>query len=223
MTGLCSARTTKVFVAGLGVVLWGLALWQGIDSTTRLYGAVDQNVAATDDAETLRTVAATAESIDGWLWAPQARIRAGLLYFRLSMSGRPDGVPDRVALDKAVVDLGEGLARAPADAKAWMALAQAQLATGNLEMGKQAFRTSLLIALYDPSLLFWRCQLGLGLWPLLGEDDQRLVASQLRFAWARQSTELLALAQGGNNAAVIAAALDQDPAERDAFEKAFRH
>jgi hypothetical protein len=162
------------------------------------------------------------EGVDAWFGDPHAEIRAGLLRLRLSFPSRSDLLPDPFALSRSIADLESGLARAPADAKGWLALAHAQLSVGDLVRGKRAFRTSLLMALYDPTLMVWRCQLGLGLWPMLDTDDRQLVANQLRMAWTRQPAELMGLAKGGNNAAVIAAALDQDPVERAAFEKALK-
>ncbi|PKU24452.1 hypothetical protein CWS72_11430 [Telmatospirillum siberiense] len=204
----------------------GLALWQGIDSALRLYGGTDIDLSR-EEGPAARTVlerdAAYLEMIDDWLGDPQARIRAGLLQFRLSLSTGPDIVLERRrALAKAIDDLRDGLARAPADARAWTALAHALLATGELEKGKLAFRTALLTAFYEPTLTLWRCQLGLGLWPLLDDADRRLVANQVRWAWTSQPADLVGLAKIANHAVVIAAVLDQDPAEKKAFEKALR-
>jgi hypothetical protein len=102
-----------------------------------------------------------------------------------------------------------------------MALAHAQLALGDLANGKLAFRAGILMAPNDTHLIFWRCQLGLGLWAMLDDNDRQLVASQLRMAWLRQPVELVGLAKSRNNVApIIATALAEDSEQKSAFEKA---
>lgn len=211
--------SVKGYVATLAVLLLGLSLWMGGNALLHLYGEADREITSMDSPRAL-IVASMLESFDDWFGDPQARIRAGLLHFRLSLPGGSGFSPDAVALQRSIADLRDGLARAPADARAWTALAQAELSAGDLSKGKRAFRMALLTALFDPSLTLRRCQLGLALWTVLDREERELVASQLREAWSRQPDALLGLAKFARNADVIFAALEKDEGQRAAFEKA---
>ncbi len=160
------------------------------------------------------------EKIDGWLGDPRARIRAGILHLRLGLTPDSGAVLHGTELADAVGDLDAGLARAPGDAFAWAALAEAQLTLGNLDLARRALRASMLFAGDEPGLTLWRSALGLQLLLVLSEDDRALWANQVRLAWDQNPSAILAIAREGNSASALKNALTTDPVRLDAFEKA---
>lgn len=159
------------------------------------------------------------EGVDRWVGDPRARIRAGILRLRRA-ADQPDAAAAAERLH-GIADLTSGLARFPASAVGWTALAQAQLAVGNLAAATAAFKASILIDDHDPQLSLWRCGLGLMLWNALGADDRRLWTDQVRETWKTDPAGLVALAhQSGGYATPIRLALILDPNQLAAFDRA---
>lgn len=218
-----SFSPVKLYIASLAILLMFVSGWQGGASILRLYGHADRD-GLTMDAPQLLTAISSLQRSDDWFWDPNARTRAGLLEFQLSLNSRSGTLPNAGNLDNAIEDILSGLVRAPADAWAWTMLARAELIAGNFSMGVRVFREALLAALYEPSLTVWRSQLGVALWPMLSNEDRNLVASQIRMAWTRHPQDVLALAKASaDNIARISSALDQDFRQRVAFEEALKH
>jgi hypothetical protein len=165
-------RKTTIIPAVLALLLLALGLPQTIDSVLWLVtgDSPDELAKESPASPGLATKnAALLERAGAWFGDPKARIRAGVL--RLRLIGAPGSTQiDQTELARAIDDVVAGLAQAPADAFAWAALAQAEIAAGNRSGAKRAFITSLLVADHDPDLSLWRCELGLRLWPLLDDD-----------------------------------------------------
>jgi hypothetical protein len=212
---------TRIIPAGLALLLLALGLSQTADSVFWLMTGDSPDQLGKESPASPDLAAKNAvllERADAWFGDPKARIRAGIL--RLRLLGAPGVIQiNPMELARATDDIAAGLARAPANAFAWAALAQAEIAAGNGAGAKRAFTTSLLVADHDPDLSLWRCELGLRLWPLLDGDDRDMWNDQVRLAWDRQRTGLLSLAR--RDAAFIPPiriALTSEPAQLAAFE-----
>ncbi len=210
---------------GLAIALLALGVPQFRDALGRL-DAGDWPMSIPLDQPALRQQAAAAarrlESLDVALDDAGAEAEAGMLNFRLSFA--PDGVPPDAAerIRQAIVDLTGALRRAPANSLAWTTLAHAYQSAGDGARARDAWRESLLLAYHDPSLSLWRCQLGLGLWPLLDDGDRRLWQEQVVSAWHADPDGVVTLAMSGAGLPQITSALADDPAELAAFDQALR-
>lgn len=181
-------------------------------------------LAASDDAHpaspaAARVDAAWLEGIDSWWHDPFARIRAATLRFQATASG---GNPDPAEIEHAIDDFQSGLARAPADAQAWLLLALARYQDRDPEGARVALRSSILIAPYDPALLLARAEIGLKLETTLDADDRQLVSEQIRMASDHQFAGLLALAQRSDDVTPILNALHGDPDRAAALTAALK-
>ena len=220
MTFLVRQPAERLVLAGIAAILLILGLPQATESALRLAGGLDEDPPAslTDRVRpALARQTAQLERLDEEFGDPQARIRAGILRLRLAV--QPDGTLDADSVGPAAGDLRQGLARAPANALAWMVLAYAELALGDAGLARKALSLSLSAAPHDPAVTLSRCQVGLVLWPSLAEEERKRVASQISQAWILQPDAVLELARGGYRA-LISDALTTDPERQAAYEKA---
>lgn len=156
---------------------------------------------------------------DYWTDDPADRIEAGLIE-RRAVLVITDG-PEVAKLTQAADDLANGLARAPANALAWSELAVAHLATGNIEQSLLAWRSSIEMADYDPSLNLWRVEIGLQLWLDLNAEDRRLLLGQIIFSWDQDRDRLVNFTRKNKfAAAIVREALDSDAKRLSAYDKA---
>ncbi len=175
---------SKALPVALALLLLALGIPQTVDSVLWLMtgDAPDrlgkESPASPDEAA---ANAALLEKADAWIGDPKARIRAGILRYRLAI-GSGDAI-DQDQLKRALNDLTDGLARSPANAYAWAALSQTLIVSGDRLKAKRALATSMLIDNADPEISLWRCDLGLLLWDVLDEDDRRMWNGQVRLAW----------------------------------------
>lgn len=179
---------------------------------------------ASDDARPVSPAmasvdAARLEGIDGWWRDPFARIRAATLRFQATATA---GNPDPAEIKHAIDDFQSGLARAPADAQAWLLLALARYQDRDPEGARLALRSSILIAPYDPALLLARAEIGLKLGATLEPDDRQLVSEQIRMAADHQFAGLVTLAQRSDDVTPILNALDGDPDRAAALAAALK-
>jgi hypothetical protein len=215
----------KILPVALALGLLALGIPQTGDSVLWLMtgDTPDQPGAASPDsvAEVTRN-AALLEHADDWFGDPKARIRAGILLMRIATTN-PDGTAAVSApeLDRAQNDLTNGLARAPANAIGWTALAQANLAAGDRPRAQAALSTSLLLDNYDPELSLWRCALGIALWSNLDTDERRMWNDQVNMAWRTQPREVVTMARqnGGINTLLIRLALLSDRTQLSEFDR----
>lgn len=218
---------SKIMAAGVGALLVAVGARGFAASSMYLYGDAEATApasigSAAGGGPAAKGVAAL-EAVDARFNDPSARIRAGLLQYRLSYTLRKGGLPDQSRLVQAASDLGEGLARAPADARAWTTLAQCRFVLGDIPGGRLALRTALWLGPNDSSLLLWRSQIGLAVWALLDDEERELVSTQIRLAWQREPDDLVAVAKSRGMSAIIASTLSVDPEQKSAFEAALVH
>lgn len=198
----------------------GSILWLMTGDTPDQLGA-----ASPDSVAKAARNAALLERADTWFGDPKARIRAGILLLRIATTN-PDGTANisKPELDRALNDLRNGLARAPANALGWTALAQASLAAGDRPGARSALTTSLLIDDYDPDLSLWRCTLGLALWSDFNEDDRRMWNDQVNMAWHKHPEDVVALAhQNYGYVLLIRSSMLSDRTQLSEFDNYFKN
>lgn len=201
----------NLFLVVLAAGLLGLGVPRAIDSAMQLAAGSDQDLSQIENLQDPAAQIAHAmelESVDNWFHDPDASIRAGTIQLLLATSA---GTSDPAQVDSAITDLEVGLARAPADPKAWMLLALARYQTNDIEGTRLALRSSILVAPYDPTLLLARASLGLKLVSTLEADDWQLVSQQIRMAADHQFDALVKLAQASDDPTPIMTALAGDP------------
>ena len=204
----------------VGIAVLGVPM--AADSIVRLYAGVQQDRPPVNDPRALVGIAADArqmELLDDRFDDARARIEAGLLQLRVAIGTAP-GPLDPESLTRAVDNLDRGLARAPADARAWTALAYALTSFGDRAKAAKSLGMALYLSQYDPTLTVPWCELGLELWPDLSPDDQRKVARQIQVAWSGHRKEVIAMARASNFTPLISASLAENPAERADFDQA---
>jgi hypothetical protein len=211
----------------IAVALLWLGIPQAAGAIVRLYCGGDAITSAplAEPAGT-RAVAAILDRTDERLGDPQARLSAGIARVFVAFAAGAGQRLDREELARAITDLVDGLTRAPANAVAWAALAHAQLALGDEEKARQAFRMSLLLASYEPRLALWRSEIGLELLDKLDDGERCLWSQQVRIAWDHSwdgsRAELLALARKPIFAMGLRAGLASDPRRLSNFEQVLR-
>lgn len=206
-------------------MLLGLGIPQTIDSFLVLYARSLVNIDEPGPLPPSATAEAAANllrSADRWTGDPDARIEAGIIERRLAAraTNQAEGA---ASLEAATKDLSSGLGRAPANSRGWAELAVANLGLAKVALSLAAWRSSILMANYDPALNFWRAQIGTDLWLALAPDDRRLLASQLRFSWDHDRDKLISFAKQSSIATQATLfALGSDPSRLAAFNKALQ-
>jgi hypothetical protein len=208
---------------GLAVTLLGLGVPQTIASVMRLYAVLDDAPATSRTAAWLAAVepkAALLERTDAWFGDPDARVRAGVLELQLAFPEEADGTPVPDHLKRAIDDLTEGLAQAPANGMAWALLAEARLAAGDAGPARQALRTSWLMAGFAPYLAVTRAEVGLRLLGELDPDDRRNLDSDIQAACKYTPDQLARMSKKGRFVPVVLMALLDQPGALTEFAKA---
>lgn len=209
--------------AALSLSLFGLAIPQTGAAFQSLYaGDIGDFAGAAGHASPSEALAAARrlEAVDGRFDDSWARLRAASLRLFLAYGG--SGPPDRARLQRAVAELTEALARAPAaDPVSWAALAQGRLALGERDAARRALHISMRLSSYDPRLSLWRTELGLPMIAALDPGDRQLWALQARLAWRAARSAMVALARRDPAAmALLSEALGPDPRLLRDFEEA---
>lgn len=199
-------------------ILAAALLILGIPQIPRTAGRLAAGFDRKDDLKPseLRGAAEQAERLARDLADPQGSLRGGLLRLKIGLPST--GPADEEALKKAAADLEQGLARVPADAQAWAALAHADLALSRPEAAAKALSAGLFASHADPYLNPSWCVLGVALWPVLGEPDQARIATEIRWAWRDHRPLILTLAStDAHYSSVLRASLDES--ERAEFDR----
>lgn len=213
------ARRLSLALAA-GLLLWGVP--QTAASLLRVYADAWAAPASFETTEARASALWRVRMLKtaSWFGDPKALVDAGVLELRLALAPKEGSPPDDGELGRAASDLAAGLARRPADAMGWAALAHARLALAEGKKAAAAFKTAVLLDPYGRALVPWRSELGLRLWWMLDGDGRRLLYEQLAALWDQEPKTLLALARRREYATVITIALAQDPRKLIAFEKA---
>ena len=214
--------TGRMIAGVLAIGLLVLGVPQTVDFLLRLYSGVPEVIDGTADLRSGLEAAANEallKEADNWMGDASARIGAGILERRLAF--RADGRVDVAGLTLARQDIENGLARAPANALAWAELAMAELGLGDLVNAREAWRTSILLASYEPSLNLWRAQIGFQLSSGLAGDDWELLDEQINFSWDQNSQQLVSMAKSDPfTARIIRDAIAADPERLSDYDRA---
>lgn len=216
MTPLSAARLHYAVTVGFAILLLVLGLPQAIDSVLRLYAGGDASGAAAV------STAGSLHLVDRWFEDPGARIIAGVRELSAARAASLAS-PDFDLLSRASDDLASGLAREPASALGWTALAETRIDQGDTAGAVDALHASLLVASYDQSLSLWRSELGFDLWTQLDADDRPRILEQVRVAFDTDPNGLVALARRyPATMIIIRLALFDEPEPGRQFEEFLR-
>ncbi len=119
---------------------------------------------------------------DAW-WANSVdSFNAGVLEAQLASDIRDQAKRERL-LNSSAGALNRSIEVAPANAAAWTWLSYVHLLkAGPTRSGIEALRMSIELARFDPSLVILRCEIGLSVYGLLGEEDRKQLSDQLTIA-----------------------------------------
>ncbi len=108
--------------------------------------------------------------------------------------------------------------RVPGDGAAWAGLASAELAKGDAGRAAEALRVSILAAPWSPSLVAWRCGLGIDLFRKLDDEGRELMKGQFRLQAQRSVAALVKTVTARNAVRIARILLATSPDELIAFE-----
>lgn len=119
---------------------------------------------------------------------------------------------------RAAAALREYVARVPGDGAAWAGLASAELARGDTERGAEALEASILATPWSPSLVAWRCGLGIDLFRSLDDEGRDLMKGQFRLQAQRSVAALVKTVRERGGARIARILLATSPDELIKFE-----
>lgn len=203
-------------LAGAGLCGFGLA--RSIAAFDQLRaGAVVYRLSDGDAMPTpaeLQAAIADLAAADGW-WREAAN---PLNIAILDLAAGEEG--ERAGNAEAPEQIRQSLLRRPGDATAWAWLADARLRNGARREAAAALSMSIELARFEPALLPWRAQMGLAMAPDLTAAQWRETADQLRLLGRASIDSLVAVARAVKKPALVAMALEDDPATRQRFIEA---
>jgi hypothetical protein len=171
----------------------------------------------------LKTAILRIDEADRWWEEPDNSFESGVLLMRLAAPASGRGAYDRELLKEAQRRFERSLAEAPANAKAWAALADARrLDSGPSVAAAAALKMSMQLARYEPTLLAWRCEMGLALYPVLDDDAKAELDGQIRFLGHRSLGDLVRVARASGRIGVAITALIRDRETLSRFERELR-
>ena len=172
------------------------------------------------DVEQLRTLIDAQQNAAFWLSDGRVLTDLGLGTLLLSESLPKDDPEAAQSLQRAIVALEEGVARAPANPYAWSRLAYARaMAEGWSPRAVAALRLALITAPYEPRLLWARLRMTMLAWMQMASEDREVVFQQVRWAWESNPAELVRLAVEAKQVNLVRAALLRSPEESLRFEE----
>ena len=126
---------------------------------------------------------------------------------------------DRAALiAQAAADFRAYVSRVPGDGAAWAGLASAELARGDGRRAADAFVASILATPWSPSLVAWRCGLGIDLFNRLDDEGRELLKGQFRLEAQRSVASLVRIVTARNALRTARILLASSPDELQKFE-----
>ena len=151
---------------------------------------------------------------------PTAGAQRDLAYALLALADSParSAADRQILLDRSVVEFRRYVGRVPGDGRAWAGLASAELARGNAKSAEAALKASILTSPWSPSLVAWRCQLGVDLVRELDDEGRDLVRSQLRLQADRSIAVLVDIVTRREAVHAARILLASSPDELIAFE-----
>ncbi|HVM77670.1 MAG TPA: hypothetical protein VMU06_01535 [Stellaceae bacterium] len=151
-------------------------------------------------------------------WSDSERID---LAFALLSAADGASIPesDRAALiSRAAEEFRAYVSRVPGDGAAWAGLASAELARGDGRRAAAALEASILATPWSPSLVTWRCGLGIDLFHRLDEEGRELMKGQFRLEAQRSVSSLVRIVTARGAARIARILLASSPDELLRFE-----
>lgn len=156
----------------------------------------------------------------GWVELPEARIQLGETLYLMARRAAEFGVDEGAALREARRQLQLGLAQAPANARAWLWLADASQALDDPEAAARAVRLSLLAAPRDVNVAPARAGLAFALWDRLADDARAIAAGDARRAlWYGEGAGLVAQAEEAGRLELLRELVAGDPVSMERLAK----
>jgi len=225
-----TAPSGTLVVAAIAM-LAGLALCcLGVGQTTaalveRRAGIIDLDAAigAARSPQDTQAAIARLEQADFWWNDPGNSFKQGVLLMRLVLHPRGDGF-DHDLLKAAETRFARSLAGDPADARTWAALANVRLLDrGSSPAAADALALSMELARFEPSLLAWRCEMGLAMVDGLDAGRKAALAEQIRMLERYSVSDLVRIARASGRIAAVIAALGNDNSALRRFQDALRY
>jgi hypothetical protein len=222
------SRLSSVFVGnlllaiGLVVIGWpsSLAAFRRAPIEALLSAVRTGNVAAPAETDLLvQHLVAAGET------SPAAYDELAFVF--LLAAGRKDADASwRAAqLDKAVAAFRNYLANVPGDALAWAGLSDALFSQDRRVDAMRALKMSMVTAPRSPSLLLWRCRIGLDLFYILDSEGRDLLEQQFALTMEKSPMAVVELAARHDSVPIVRSLLEDDPAALARFDEllATRH
>lgn len=136
-----------------------------------------------------------------------------LAFTMLLETTRPDEdmAGRQVRLARAVAEFRDYLCNVPGDSRAWAGLTAALVAQGQRLEAMRALKRSMITAPRWPSLLLWRCQMGLDLFYILDADGRALLEQQFRLETEHSPAAIVNLAVERSAVPVVRSLLEHNP------------
>ena len=126
----------------------------------------------------------------------------------------------REALESAITSLKNGLSQAPSNPWGWVRLAHAYiLLEGPSEQAAEALIRAMVVAPYEPRLMFTRLSLVFATWESFPKNVWPLVFGQVRMAWRHSPENLVDLTIKTRRLQVVRSALLEDKNAFENFER----
>ena len=147
-------------------------------------------------------------------------VQADLAYALLTLAGGPlrSESERRALLDRSVSASRGYVRRVPGDGAAWAGLTSAELARSDLKAAQAALKASILASPWSPSLVTWRCGLGIELFRQLDDEGRELMKGQLRLQADRSIRALVDVAVQRKSVLAARILLASNPDQLMAFE-----
>jgi len=199
-----------------GIVALGIPIASGAFHRLHFDDLLKSTVAAVDRGGPAETLVAGLSNA-----APQTQAeRKDLALALLTLADVPSiSEPTRqMLLARARDQLRDYVSAVPGDGAAWASLAAAEFARGEAERAQRALKTSILVTPWSPSLVAWRCGLGIDLFAALDGEGRELMKGQFRLQAVRAVTALVDTAIQRRGVRIARILLTSSPDQLIAFE-----
>jgi len=200
-----------VGILAIGVPLTFDAL-ETLELHKRLIGVMDVEARGSAPAESVVRLEREVPRTEG--------VQKDLAFTLLALADNPvRAEPEKHALiDSAVGHFRSYVAKVPGDGAAWAGLAAAELADGHTDRAAAALKASILATPWSPSLVTWRCSLGIALFGKLDDEGRELMQGQFRLQVNRSVAELVNMVVDRNAVRLARILLAPSPDELIVFE-----
>jgi hypothetical protein len=223
-----SSRIGTIIVPGMVALAAAGLLWLSVPRTVAAFVALPADRIADDlyqgrpaGPEEIDRLVATRERALAWADNPSHRVDLARAHIARGVAGTREGTGlDIISLDRAVATAGEAVTRSPVEPWPWIELAQAlYMRSGGGAETAAVLSAAMVVGPDWPGAPFRNLDLGLALWTSLGPEDRSLLLRQARRSWARSRPLYVLRATTPVRAAILRAALADDPRALLDFER----